>query len=239
MSIESKGYVATVADIHALCVARIEASNLFSDSRTTYLRALIATTQAELGIKPQGIRTSKGEADEKTIKEHADALSVVHDKFYAAVQEAAKSVPVDPLDNRTKSDIVASRIVFARSAYSTVRTWIVRGKHSLASINAAKAVKHKLAGDTPKRVTKPGGQAVIRFRPAAIMRNAQAMLDRIVEAGKVDREAAVAALQDVLSLLTQGLDELGVSGVDVVRAATDHMSHRFNNKRQQQQRATA
>lgn len=242
MSIESKGYVATVADIHALCVQRIESSNIFSESRTTYLRALIATTQAELGIKPQGIRTSKGEADADTIKQHADALSIVQDRFYEAVQAAAKAVAIDPSDTRSRVDVVASRLVFARSAYSTVRAWIVRGKHSLASINASKAVKYKMAEDTPKREARPGGKPLTRFKPAVIMRSAQSMLDRIVEAGKTDREAAIGALQDVLNLLTHGFDDLGMPAValrdavshtatDVIRVATDRLSKRITKRK--------
>jgi len=152
MSIESNGYVASVKEIEALVVQRIESANYFSASRTTYLRALIATAQNDLGIKPQGIRLQRSEASAEIIKQHADALFAVHERFYEAVQSAARGVPIDPEDTRSKADVIASRIVFARSAYSTVRNWLIRGKHSLASINASKATKHSLADATPKRV---------------------------------------------------------------------------------------
>lgn len=220
MSIEANGYVATAADIEKLVTQRIESGNMIATSRTTYLRALIATAQDKLGISPKAVRTGK-QADDDTIKAHALALEEVHTLFYEAVQRAAKAAAIHADEQRPKADIVASRIVFARSAYSTVRSWLVRGKHSLSSVIAAKATKQSLVADTPKRSTVSSMARSRELKADPIMKQGKDILTRIVVSGKQDKDRAIAVLHDLMQLLSRGFDDLGHKANDV-RQAIDH-----------------
>lgn len=217
MSIESKGYVASVKDIEALVLSRCDAGTYISDSRTTYLRALIATTQDKLGINPKGVRTN-AVADREVLQAHALALEETHTVFYEAVQRAAKQASVASDDVRPKADIVASRIVFARSAYSTVRSWILRGEHPLNAIVASKATKRGLADATPKRAVSDKPKT---FKPDKVMKLGKDMLETIVVAAKEDKDAAVAALHDLINLLSHGFDDLG-HNANELRSVVDH-----------------
>lgn len=220
MSIESNGYIATASQIEALVVQRIEGGNFITESRTTYLRALIATAQDKLGISPKAVRTGS-KVDDATLKAHALALEEIHTLFYEAVQKAARETAIVSDEPRPKADIVASRIVFARSAYSTVRNWLVRGKHGLNSIVAAKATKRSLVASTPKRATVSPMARARALRAPAIMAQGKDMLQKIVVFGKVDKDKAVAVLHDLLTLLSRGLDDLGHKA-DEVRQAVDY-----------------
>lgn len=221
-TIEENGYIATASQIEALVKARIEGGNLFTTSRTTYLRALIATTQDKLGISAKAVRQGKDKADDATIKEHATALEAVHEVFYEAVQKAAKETAIVDGDRpRPKADIIASRIVFARSAYSTVRSWLVRGKHPLSSVIAAKATKQSLAAATPKRATVSSMARARALRADPILKQGKTLLERIVVAGKADKDAAVAVLHDLINMLSHGFDDLG-HNANKLRQEVDH-----------------
>lgn len=210
---DSRQYIADTSMVEALMKDRLKADSVLAGTRNTYLRMLIATAQHRLGIQ----RVSNKQADDDTIAAHADMLGAVHGEFYEVVKRVAESVPIDPDTGRDRDSVLAARIVFARSSYSTVRNWIVRGRHSLASIMAAKALKRKLAEDTPKRHVS-GTQ---KLRIAPLMHSAEVILEKIVEQGKTDREAAILALQDILNMLTHGFDKLGMPAVSI-REAVEH-----------------
>jgi hypothetical protein len=215
--IENNGYIATASQIEALVRQRIEGGNFIAESRTTYLRCLLATAQDRLGISPKAVRTGS-KVDEATLKQHALALEEVHEVFYAAVQKAAKETAITSEEPRPKADVIASRIVFARSAYSTARNWLMRGKHPLNSIVAAKATKASLVAATPKREGTSSMARVKVLKLAPIMASGKALLERIVEAAKADKDAAIAALHDLLNLLSRGFDDLGQNAVSIRKA---------------------
>lgn len=222
MSIESNGYIATAAQIEALVLARIEGGNFVTTSRTTYLRALIATAQDKLGISPKAVRTSsKGSTDDALLKAHALALEEVHTVFYEAVQKAAREAAIVSDEPRPKADVVASRIVFARSAYSTVRNWLVRGKHPLSSVIASKATKASLVASTPKRATVSSMARHKALKADPIMKAGKDLLQKIVISGKQDKDKAIAVLHDLMQLLSRGFDTLGYKAVEI-REAIDH-----------------
>lgn len=217
MSIESKGYVASANDIEALVTQRCEAGNYVADSRQTYLRALIGTTQHKLGINPKGVRTNAA-ADKETIQAHALALEETHTIFYEAVQRAAKAAAIHSDDVRPKADIVASRIVFARSAYSTVRSWLIRGNHPLNAVIAAKATKRSLFEATPKRA---GSGRPPTIKADSVLKQGKDMLEKIVIAGKADKDKAIGVLHDLINMLSHGFDDLG-HNANELRSVVDH-----------------
>lgn len=217
MSIESKGYIASVKDIEQLVTERCNSVNYMADSRATYLRALIATTQAKLGINPKAVRTG-ATADAETIQSHALALEEIHTLFYEAVQRAAKTASIHSDEQRPKADVVASRIVFARSAYSTVRSYLVRGKKPLNSIIAAKATKAGLASQTPKRQTSGAPRTI---KADTVLKQGKGMLEKILISAQTDKDNAVGILHDLMQMLARGFDDLGYNA-NKLRAEVDH-----------------
>jgi len=204
--IEENGYVATAADIEHL--AQVQATYI-NASRwqlpATYLRALIATTQAELGIK--SIKRNPPKPSDETIILHLEALANVQEQFYEAVKRGAAKAPMDPEDTRDKVDIISSRVVFARSAYSTVRAWILRGRFGLEGLNPKHATKQSLYDATPRpeRIRTPGLKALTR--------QADKILSAIRVQAKSNREAAIETLQALITTLSRGFDDLGLPAV--------------------------
>lgn len=212
-------YVATAKDIEQLVLDRCKADSVMAGSRNTYLRMLIATSQKRLDISVIRAPRKPHEVTDALLLEHVQMLDTVHGEFYEVVKQTASRIPKNPDETRTLEEVLASRIVFARSAYSTVRAWIMRGRHTLNSIVASRATKHELAALTPKREPKPG--AVRKLRIAPLMQSAETILEKIVESAKTDREAAIIALQDVINMLTHGFDTLGMSSASI-RDAVSH-----------------
>lgn len=212
-------YIATAKDIEQLVLDRCKADSVISQSRNTYLRMLIATAQKRLDITVLRAPRAVHEVSEAQLLEHVQMVDTVHGEFYEVVKQTATRIPRDADDKRPLDEVIGSRIVFARSSYSTLRSWMVRGKHLLSSIVAAKALKRELAEATPKREARPG--AIRKLRVAPLMQSAETILEKIVEASKSDREAAIIALQDVINLLTHGFDTLGMSSVSI-RDAVSH-----------------
>jgi len=201
-TIESKGYIATAADIERLAQAH---GNHINASRwqlpSTYLRALIATTQDELGI----VRTRRipEKISDEQVQTQLQVLAKVQEVFYEAVKRGAAKAEMDSEDTRDKSAIVSSRIVFARSAYSTVRNWILRGRFGIEGINPKRAIKRELYEQTPKPER-------IRTPITGLERQATRMLAVIKKQAATDREGAVEALQSLITTLSHGFDELGL-----------------------------
>lgn len=203
-TIESKGYVATAADIEALTQSTLVAERDQAQAGSTYLRALIATTQAELGISPAKRRAAFA-MDDAESKRQLSALETVHTRFYEAVLKAVQSAAV--LDEQKHIDrklIYARRANFARSSKSTLRAWIVSG-NNLRGLQAAKATKYGLIGETQSRT------GVLRKRALSekqALNSAQRLLTAIQ--ASPDSSTAVKLLEAVISRLVVGLTELGV-----------------------------
>lgn len=206
MTINSKTFVASTADITKLMEQRLAAGSTFKQSKDTYLRALIGTAQDRLGLSV--LRTPRKAAEYNP--QELEALEAVHTEFYEAVQTVAKSTPLDDDETRDKATVLGSRCAFARSAYSTIRAWMVRGKHSLASIVAAKTTKTALAADTPKRATASPMARGKQLRTRPLITKAEGILGVILTAAKTDKQKSVQALHDVVMLLIKGFDDLGM-----------------------------
>lgn len=203
----SKTYVATKRDVEALMVDRLKADSVLGSTRNTYLRMVIATAQKRLDINVVRAPRAAIEPTDEVLQAHADMVETVHAEFYDVIKAVATRTPKDADDSRDIDTVIASRLVFARSAYSTIRAWILRGRHSLQSIVAAKAIKREMAELTPPRI--PSVPRTLSATP--LVRSADAILSKIVTAAATDKEAAVEALQTVINHLLTGFDQLGVS----------------------------
>jgi hypothetical protein len=212
-------YIATKKDVEQLMLDRLRADSVLGTTRNTYLRMLLATAQKRLGLSVVRAPRSAIAATDDVLLSHAQMVESVHSEFYEVIKAVAAKTPKDPDDIRDIETVMASRLVFARSAYATIRAWILRGRHSLASIVAAKAIKREMAELTPAREARPG--AVRPLNSAPLVRSAEAILAKIVAAGASDKESAILALQDVINHLIHGFDELGMSSA-LIKDAVDH-----------------
>lgn len=205
---DTKTYIATRKDVEQLMVERLTAGTIIAAGQNTYLRMVLATAQKRLDISVARAPRSAIVPTDEVLMAHANMVQTVHDEFYDVIKAVAQRTQKDPEDMRDLETVIASRLVFARSAYSTIRAWILRGRHSLQSIVAAKAIKREMAELTPPRESS-GKPRALNATP--LVRSAEAILSKIVTAAVNDKEAAMLVLQEVINHLVAGFDQLGVS----------------------------
>lgn len=217
MSIESKGYVATKADIVDMVKQRWSASNVISSTNNTYLKVLVASTQHELGLTV--MRASKAQSDDETIEAHIEALDKLHASWYKVMIDTALTLDIPADDDRKPNEVANSRCGFARSSYTTLRNWMLRGRHSLKEITAKTANKEALYQDTPKRESGP--PKALQRKP--IQKATERILGMILTAAKTDAKTALEVLHDTIIALSRGFDDMGVNAKEV-REAVEHTS---------------
>ena len=145
MSIETNQYIATATDVEKLTHTILEADLASTGARGTFLKAVVGTTQAELGSPPR-MRNTKGDRlDEETTKAHMTAFEAVSKRFTEAVNKVAQAIEPKP-----SADEMRSRTAFARSALSTVRGFI-RAGNDVRALAAHKVTKAALATPKTKR----------------------------------------------------------------------------------------
>jgi hypothetical protein len=153
MSIESRNFIATDADIAKIAAQAIDGETRSSEARGLFFKALIATTQHELGSPPRvrNVTAAKLSAEDTTA--HLLAFESIAKRFCEKAREvAANTVPsdVETLRSRTRKFY---------SAASTVRGYI-RAGGDIRGIAAHKATKASLA--TPRAKRKPNAEALKR-----------------------------------------------------------------------------
>lgn len=191
MSLETKHYVATAADIKALADAAITGEQSVVVSRGAYLRALVATTQAELGAEPRQRAGRSMRLPKADIPAHMDAFNAVAKRFYAVVAEVAKAIDPAP-DNAA----FRTRTAFARSAASTVRGFIRAGR-DIRAIVAERVTKGAL------RVGPSGRKLTVAQLERRAQRLTAALEDVARKLTGADAEAARKALMPAFALLAK------------------------------------
>lgn len=132
----------TPAEVRAIARQTVEGRKAIAVGRGSYFRALVETTQVELG----------GKADQAG---QLAALKAVHKRFYPIVQEAtttediAVSPRAAPAERKRRALERNRRTNFARSAYGTIRRWLRAPDHDLMKLDAAKTTKSQLRDDAP------------------------------------------------------------------------------------------
>jgi hypothetical protein len=145
MTIETNQYIATALDVEKLATEILTADQTAQGGRGTYLKALVGTTQAELGSPPRmrNVKAEKVEGDDAVA--HLKAFELVFKRFHDAVVKAAEAVEPKP-----DSETLRARTAFSRSAGSTLRGYI-RAGNDVRAIAAHKVTKAALATPRTKR----------------------------------------------------------------------------------------
>lgn len=141
MSLESKNYVATLEDVARITRDVLEAHKLRTGGVATYLKALIATTQSELGENPrQRAPISNGKLSAEETAEQLAVLETVGARFYGAVVKAAK----EKIEGPDRGGLILNRRTgFARSSMTSIRRWVKAG-NDITSLVAARTTKAAL-----------------------------------------------------------------------------------------------
>jgi hypothetical protein len=189
MSIESKQFIATGTDIEHLASEIIEGEHTAIRGRSTYLRALVGTTQHELGIKPRVRAGAPQRLDDEGIKRQLKAFEAVATRFGAAVLKIARTTVPEP-----DAALLRSRTGFARSAASTLRGYIKAG-NDITVLAAARVVKSQIA--TPRSKRKLTVKA-LTGRVQRLSTELQAVARNLYAS---NRETAREALQPILAAL--------------------------------------
>jgi hypothetical protein len=148
-SLETRHYVATLEDVAAITREVIAAQKSGQQSRNTYLSAVIATTQKELGERPRLRSASPMKLSEEERAEQLAALESVGERFYGAVVKAAREL-IGGADRGGRE--LNRRTTFARTSLSAIRRWVKAG-NDITSLVAGRTTKAALA--TPGRRKGP------------------------------------------------------------------------------------
>lgn len=222
-TLEKNSYVASPADIEALVKEQLNAATTSVKNRTTYLRALIATTQDKLGLTVRS-RGAPAKLSPEGVKEQLAALESVHEGFYSAVQKAIDESPLSdeekPKTGRTSAAAIkARRATFARSAMSTVRSWIRAGR-DLASIAVTKVTKAAIAiqsGQSRRRAISPK-RLITRAE-----KQSKALIGTLLALTEIDRDAGQKEFQTTMNILSDQLVTMGmVATRDAAQAVAEH-----------------
>jgi hypothetical protein len=211
MTLETRNYVATASDVAAMGRSLLKASEAGQLARANYLRALVGTSQARLA-----------DAEEVTERLVLRAVREVHKLFYEALQEVLhadiKDHPrLDKTERKRRAKERQRRTNFARSAKSTLTSWIKAG-HDLLKQDPAKVTKTALRDALPKRRhAKPVPAVALR----AAARHTKGLITQIKYLERTDPEAAKIAAEETVQQLIKLLAEGARATRDPVEAQSE------------------
>lgn len=142
--IQASSYLCSEAEIEQLAQLRFTHADAAKRQDGTYLRILLATMQQKFG-KPLLKGRKRKELGDPERKDHVKYLGKLHAAFYVAVlRGVSKDVEdVEGLtveESRRRMRIRNSRATFARSAASTIRSYIEAGG-DIRSLDVEKVTK--------------------------------------------------------------------------------------------------
>lgn len=216
MSIESKQFVVSPADIEKLTDDILEGEDAAVKGRSMYIQSMVGTIQHELDSPPRMRNANAPKLSEEDIATHQAALDTVYKRFHEAVLRAVKARMT-----RYDPDYVRSKTRFSVSAASTLRSYIRAGndiralaagkvtKDGLRAAFQAKPVRRKFSVEALQKRAATLGEAFI-----AVARNLQA----------ANRERAAETFRPMLATLvsTLGLSEGATRDPD--KAMHDHVA---------------
>ena len=215
-TLEAKGYIASDDDVKKLTTAIFDGDAQAESGRSTYLKTLVASTQAELGAKPRARASSKApRLDDETVAAQLSALAVVHERFYTLIADMAdKAVPKGAKDRGIE---VNRKTNFARTALYAVRGWI-RDKRDITAVAAKTVTKLSLAVEAA--TPKPASPKVLKVRAE---RESKALMVTLMALADGDKAAAVVELNLLMDQVTAQLLALSSSPVgNAAQAAREH-----------------
>lgn len=196
MSIESKGYLATPADIGALTKAILAGQSAAEHGKGTYLKSLVAVTTEELGAPARAHAMKAPRLKAEGVVLQLTALEAVHKRFYEAVVAAASEHLPPGKSGRAKE--LNRRTNFARSAFSTVRGYIKAG-NDVTALVAARVVKAALAVPRQVRAMTP------KRLKTRVEKQAKDLVSTLIALGERDQRTAAAELETLMGQLTDQL----------------------------------
>lgn len=208
-SLQARSFVGTPADMEALTQDSIQAARTGRTVRGTYLKVVVATTQAELDINVRRRAVKMPQPDEEEMKGQMRVMVAVHKRFYASVLKVAR-------ENKPRNAKEMNKWTnFARSAKTKLKKWMLAG-NDLRSLVPAKLTHAELEVSRPNR-----GWTRDRFQ-----KRTDAWAGHLVAAAtayaKEDRETVVATLESTVAQLTALLADLGTAvtagGAAAIRA---------------------
>lgn len=183
----------TAAEIRALARQSVEGRQAIATARGAYLRALVETTQAEIG----------GKADQAA---QLGALKTVHRKFYPVVQEATTTPDIvhsnkSPPGERKRRALERNRRTnFARSAYGTIRRWLRASGNDLMRLDAQKVTKSQLLNEAPPTRKHALTKERIQARAGKLITN---LLGFTRQLAKLDEQQAADVVDDAIEQLVR------------------------------------
>ena len=186
----------TTSEIRALARQTVDGKKAIATARGAYFRALIETTQAELGT---------GKSDQAA---QLSALKSVHRKFYPVVQEATLTDDIAPNsklaapERKRRANERNKRTNFARTAYGTVRRWLRSPTHDLMKLDAKTTTKSQLLKDAPP--TRPHALTAERIQ-RKVHKLVGGVSDFARQVAKADQTAAISVLKDAIERLQKQL----------------------------------
>lgn len=214
-TLEARGYIANDDDIGKLTKAILDGESAADTGRTSYLRTLVAVTQAELGTAPRQRQGKATKLDAEGIGLQLAALGKVHDRFYALVLEAVGAAVAVKTKNRAL--VLNRKSNFARTALYAIRTWI-RAGHDVTTLAAKSVTKTALAvkAATPKPLSA-------RRLKARVERESKGLMASLMALSDADKAAAVTELELLMGQVTTQLLALaGPPVTDASQAAREH-----------------
>ena len=189
-------YAMTESQVEALAHERTQSLMAMDGTDGTYLRVLLNGAQAKLGPK-------RGRAPAKTSQ--IEALEVVAVPYYAAVLRGVTTPDIalgpdleaDEVQRRTRER--NRRAIFARTAKSTLSTWVDEGG-DLRALNVTTVTKSQLRAEVQAARSERGTTVATRIERAKAT---------IVAAVAHDPpEVARERLEDVIEAIQKVIDEL-------------------------------
>lgn len=207
-------YRATESDIENLARDYLAAQAQSRAVSGTYLKILAASAQAEARER----NPLKPSTDSELSAMYARAVAAIHKRFYPIIlrtlttPDIAKAPNLKPAEKHRRANERNRRTIFARSAYSTLRSW-VRAGHDLLTLNVEKLTKRLLiAGLPPAKPTRLTTARLVSSGETATMR-----LTKFIKRLKMRDENQAA--QVVASALDEFNAVLGLRGKNKLKLA--------------------
>lgn len=200
MTLESKHYLATDADIKQVAEVVLEARSAEANGKESYLRILAAKTIAALGA-PSRARTAKvPKLSPEDIKLHVAAFEQTHEHCYNIVTAAIdERVPAHQRGRGTEINRLAN---FARTSASSIRTWIKAGNDITA------VVVDKLTKSMLKVANRPRRSPSVAVLKQQAENQSKRLITKLLALAEADKGAAVTEFRLLMGQLATQLQEM-------------------------------
>lgn len=224
--IERDTYLLTDTQVGELALLYVSHQQAIEQVSGAYLKVFVAGIQVELGLKQPVLSAKPGKAprhDEKEIQRQLAAIEIVHTRMYEAVSKAVitdelKDNPELPRGERGARALARNaRTNFARSAASTVRTF-VRNGGDIRQLVIKTLTKRGLQEAAASRSTVVSETVQLTKRAEGAGKRSMLAMKRLAQH---DEALARSRIEALMTELGQLLITLGVDTTRDVRKAVE------------------